>query len=64
MSSSHPSSLPKDSFSGTVAGVSITYNEETAEEVRGIGNVVLKKKMEEMAVQAALQRGFTSILIR
>ncbi|KAK3941992.1 hypothetical protein QBC46DRAFT_406675 [Diplogelasinospora grovesii] len=56
--------LPPSDFSGTVDGVRISYNDETINALVGIENDELKRAMEDMAVQAALERGFDSVQIR
>lgn len=56
-------SLPADQNSGTVAGIAVSYNSETWAAVRGIGNYTLKRLLEEFAVRAAYERGFTSVII-
>lgn len=64
MSSPRTYSLPRNSYSGTVAGVRIAYNAATIASLEGIENDGLKRAMEDMAVHAALERGFTSVSIR
>jgi hypothetical protein len=56
--------LPKDHYSGTVAGVAVTHNDGTIMALQGIQNPRLKMVMEHLAVQAALERGFESVSIR
>ncbi len=56
--------LPEGSYSGIVCGVRVTYNTKTIDALEGIENDELKRAMEDMAVHAALERGFTSIKIR
>jgi len=56
-------SLPSSQNSGTVAGVAISYNPETYMAIRNLGNATLKRLLEEFAVRAALERGFSSVMI-
>lgn len=50
--------LPANNFSGTVAGVYVYYNLETKNHVINLGNLELKRFLEDAAVSAALSRGY------
>lgn len=56
--------LPANEYSGTVAGVSVSYNDHTKRHVQGLANPELKKFLEDAGVTAALSRGFYSVFIR
>lgn len=58
--------LPPTNHSGSVAGVSVSYHDFTRNNVRNLGNLVLKRFLEKCsaAVSATLSRGFSNVVIR
>jgi hypothetical protein len=56
--------LPANRYSSTVAGVYVSYNEETLRNVCNSDNLELKSLLEDTAVSAVLSRGFSLVLIR
>ncbi|KAN0103446.1 hypothetical protein V8E51_011759 [Hyaloscypha variabilis] len=64
MSGSRTYTLPRNSYSGTVSGVTVSYNSGTLSAMEGIENEGLKTAMEDIVIRAALERGFTSVVIR
>jgi hypothetical protein len=56
--------LPSNVYSGTVNGVSVSYNRSTERQVYNLRNLELKRYMEDAAVSAALSRGYYSVFIR
>ena len=56
--------LPADQFTGQVAGVGISYNAATKNNVINLRNPDLKRFLEDAAVSAALSRGFDTAFIR
>lgn len=57
-------SLSSDQYSGTVAGVEVSYNAQTLEKLRQEGNLEIKRLLEAFAVQAAHQRDLKDIQIQ
>ena len=56
-------SLPPDVYSGTIAGIAVSYNDKTQQFVFDIGIPTLKRLLEDYAVRAALERGFYCVTI-
>ncbi|KAF2787760.1 hypothetical protein K505DRAFT_342664, partial [Melanomma pulvis-pyrius CBS 109.77] len=56
--------LPADQYHGEVAGVRVRCSESVEDMVRDLENPELKKLLEDASVQAALQRGYSNVLVR
>jgi hypothetical protein len=57
-------SLSTDNYSGTVAGVYVSYNADTQKNVANLYNPELKRFLEDAAISAALLRGCSTAFIR
>ncbi|KAI1740959.1 hypothetical protein F4680DRAFT_447327 [Xylaria scruposa] len=56
--------LAPENYRGTAGGIGISHNDKTVHALNGIKNNGLKRAMEDIAVQAAIERGFSSVKIR
>lgn len=56
--------LGDEEFDGWAGPVRVTYNSHVRQNLQGGANPVLKRALEDISVQAALERAFATVHVR